>query len=96
MKNLTIILLLISTIAYGQSDTLVMESVTYDTLITVKVVKKTMVEKTVNGRKVTDVTNPTDNGRNQTAEIRAWGIGSTFRASKVKRGSHRTRSTENG
>jgi len=56
MKNQVIILLLlISTIAYGQSDTLVMESVTYDTLITVRVVKKTMVEKTVNGRKVTDV-----------------------------------------
>jgi len=52
MKNQVIILLLlISTIAYGQSDTLVMESV-----ITVRVVKKTMVEKTVNGRRVTDVT----------------------------------------
>lgn len=57
MKNQVIILLLlISAIAYGQSDTLIMESVTYDTLITVRVVKKTMLEKTVNGRKVTDVT----------------------------------------
>jgi len=57
MKNQVIILLfLISSFAYGQSDTIVMESVTYDTLITVKVVKKTMVEKTVNGRKVTDIT----------------------------------------
>ncbi len=56
MKNqFIILLLLISSFAYGQSDTIVMESVTYDTLITVKVVKKITLEKTVDGRKVTDV-----------------------------------------
>ena len=54
MKNFTIILLLLSTFAYGQSDTLVMESVTYDTLITISVVKKIAVEKTVDGREISN------------------------------------------
>jgi len=52
MKNLTIALLFISGITFAQSDTLITETVTYDTLITVQIVKKTAIEKAVKGQRM--------------------------------------------
>ncbi len=54
MKSLTIALLFISGIAFAQSDTLVTQTISYDTLITIQVVKKTTIEKNVNGTRMLD------------------------------------------